>query len=42
VNIDQINIVPIYEKVLELVVKEQIENHLQDNNIITPIILLLH
>jgi len=30
-----INILPIYEKVLELVVKEQIEKYLQDNKIIT-------
>jgi len=30
-----INILPIYEKVLEIVVKEQIEKYLQDNNIIT-------
>jgi len=30
-----VNILPIYEKVLELVVKEQIEKYLQDNNIIT-------
>lgn len=30
-----INMLPIYEKVLELVVKEQIEKYLQDNNVIT-------
>jgi len=30
-----INILPIYEKVLELVVKEQIENYLHSNDIIT-------
>lgn len=30
-----INILPIYEKVLELVVKEQIEMYLQNNDIIT-------
>lgn len=30
-----INMLPTYEKVLELVVKEQIEKYLQDNNVIT-------
>jgi len=30
-----INILPIYKKVLELIIKEQIERHIESNDIIT-------